>query len=102
MALLSNNDERLRQVISELGITYLFDQIFISAEIGYEKPETAIFRHVEKCMQVRPEEILHIGDSHSRDFEGALSAGWSALLFGKPKIEEKQIISFPELLDFLP
>jgi putative hydrolase of the HAD superfamily len=102
VALLSNNDERLRQVISELGITSLFDQIFISAEIGYEKPEAGIFRHVEKCMQVSPKEILHIGDSHSRDFEGALAAGWSALLFGKPKIEDRQIISFPELLDFLP
>ena len=102
IALLSNNDSRLRQVISELGISSLFDQIFISAEIGHEKPETEIFRHVETCMGRKPQEILHIGDSHSRDFEGALSAGWSALLFGKPKIEDDQIMNFPELLDHLP
>jgi FMN phosphatase YigB (HAD superfamily) len=45
---------------------------------------------------------MHLGDSHSRDFAGAKSAGWSALLYGKPVIEKEQIVSFPELLEYLP
>ena len=36
IALLSNNDSRLRQVIKDLDIEALFDEIFISAEIGFE------------------------------------------------------------------
>ncbi len=102
IALLSNNDSRLRQVVRELGITDLFSQIFISAEIGHEKPSPEIFRFVERKMQRMPHEILHLGDSFARDFQGALRAGWSALLFGRPKIEEKQIFCFSELLDLLP
>ena len=46
--------------------------------------------------------ILHLGDSHSRDFLGARNAGWSALLYGEPKLENEQISCFSELLDYLP
>ena len=54
VALLSNNDSRLRQVIQDLGIEDLFDELFISAEIGYEKPQLEIFRHVEENLQKQP------------------------------------------------
>jgi FMN phosphatase YigB (HAD superfamily) len=56
---------------------------------------------VEKKMDLPPASFLHLGDSYSRDFEGATSAGWSALLFGNPIIEKEQITTFPELLDRL-
>ena len=102
IALLSNNDSRLRQVIKDLDIEALFDEIFISSEIGFEKPDPEIFKFVETKMGFQPKEILHLGDSHSRDFEGSQAAGWTALLFGKPKIEEEQIHCFSELLDRLP
>jgi len=102
LAVLSNNDSRLRSVLEELKIDSLFEEIFISAEMGCEKPDPAIFRKVESRTQTKPHEILHLGDSHSRDFEGAKNAGWSALLFGLPRLEEEQIKSFPELLDLLP
>lgn len=102
LAVLSNNDSRLRGVLKDLKIDCLFEEIFISAELGCEKPDLAIFRKVESQTGVEPNQILHLGDSHSRDFEGARHAGWSALLFGLPLVEENQISSFPELLEFLP
>ena len=102
IALLSNNDSRLRNIIQDLGIASIFEQIFISSEIGLEKPNPKIFKYVEKEMNASAEEILHLGDSYSRDFEGAKGAGWSALLFGKPKIEKDQILDFQELLSILP
>ena len=80
----------------------LFEELFISAELGVEKPDPAIFKAVEKSMGESPSSFLHLGDSHSRDFEGARAAGWSALLYGMPIIESSQITSFPELLDRLP
>ena len=69
IALLSNNDSRLRNVIQDLGIALLiFEQIFISSEIGFEKPNPKIFKYVEREMNASAEEILHLGDSYSRDF----------------------------------
>jgi len=102
LAVLSNNDSRLRSVLNDHKITPLFDELFISSEMGVEKPDPAIFRTVEKTMNEVPSSFLHLGDSYSRDFEGARNAGWSALLYGKPIIESSQICSFPELLDHLP
>ena len=102
LAVLSNNDSRLRSVLKDLAIDFLFEKIFISSEMGVEKPEAEIFRKVEKSFSKKPSSFLHIGDSYSRDFEGASHAGWDALLFGKPIIEEKQITAFAELLERLP
>ena len=102
LAVLSNNDSRLRSVLEDLGIDSLFEKIFISSEMGIEKPELGIFREVEKWFGEKPSSFLHLGDSHSRDFEGARQAGWDALLFGKPIIEERQITTFHELLALLP
>jgi REG-2-like HAD superfamily hydrolase len=102
LAVLSNNDSRLRSVLSDLEIDQAFDHLFISSELGCEKPEPEIFRKVEEATGCKPAEILHLGDSHSRDFLGARKAGWSSLLYGKPKLENDQITCFSELLDHLP
>ena len=102
LAVLSNNDARLRSVLADLKIDQAFDHLFISSEMGCEKPELEIFRKVEQTMDRKPNEILHLGDSHSRDFLGARNAGWSALLYGEPKLENEQISCFPELLNYLP
>lgn len=102
LAVLSNNDSRLRSVLEDLAIDSLFEKIFISSEMGVEKPDLRIFRKVEEAFGKKPSDFLHLGDSHSRDFEGARQAGWDALLFGKPVIEERQITAFPELLERLP
>lgn len=102
LAVLSNNDARLRSVLADLKIDQAFDHLFISSEMGCEKPELEIFRKVEQAMDRKSNEILHLGDSHSRDFLGARKAGWSALLYGEPKLENEQISCFPELLNYLP
>jgi REG-2-like HAD superfamily hydrolase len=102
LAVLSNNDSRLRSVLEDHGIDSLFEKIFISSEMGVEKPEPEIFREVEKSFGEEPSSCLHLGDSYSRDFEGAQRAGWKALLFGKPIIEKRQITAFAELLEWLP
>ena len=102
LAVLSNNDSRLRTVLADLQIDQAFDHLFISSEMGCEKPDMEIFRKVEVATDKKPAEILHLGDSHSRDFLGARHAGWSALLYGEPRLEEDQIRSFSELLGRLP
>ena len=102
LAVLSNNDSRLRSVLADLEIDRIFDEIFISSELGVEKPDLEIFRKVERRFNKIPSHFLHLGDSHSRDFLGAKKAGWSALLFGRPVIEQDQITSFKELLEILP
>ena len=102
LAVLSNNDSRLRTVLADLQVDQVFHHIFISSEMRCEKPNLKIFRLVEAATGKKPAEILHLGDSHSRDFLGARNAGWSALLYGEPRLEEEQISQFSQLLKKLP
>ena len=102
LAVLSNNDSRLRSVLEDLKVGHLFEHLFISSELGYEKPQIEMFRAVEKKLQVPPNEIMHLGDSMSRDFTGAKKAGWRPILYGSRSKEINHIQEFPELLSLLP
>ncbi|WP_309385215.1 HAD-IA family hydrolase [Cerasicoccus frondis] len=79
---LSNNDSRLRGIIDGLGIGQYFEAIFISAELGAEKPSPRIFELVREAIGVDASELLHVGDSPVEDIQGALDAGWWAALVG--------------------
>lgn len=96
LALLSNADTRFRQVFGELGLTPLFEALYISGELGVEKPDVRIFRHVEAALGVAPEACLHVGDSALHDQRGAQGAGWRCWLLDPPRI------TLDGLLEHLP
>ena len=106
LAVLSNNDSRLRPVLRDLGVSDLFEELFISSEIGFEKPSPEIFQEVERVLGTTPKEMFHLGDSYSRDVKGALSAGWRTSLYSEKECKLPDDVSrierFRELLDLLP
>lgn len=101
LAILSNNDSRLRNVLYDLQVDHLFEHLFISSELGFEKPQREIFQAVEDTLGVDPHQIMHLGDSYSRDYLGAKESGWNPLLFGADSKVENNILEFPELLKLL-
>jgi putative hydrolase of the HAD superfamily len=106
LAVLSNNDSRLRPVLRDLGVSDLFEELFISSEIGFEKPSPEIFQEVERVLGTTPKEMFHLGDSYSRDMQGAFSAGWRTSLYSEKECKLPDDVSrierFRELLDLLP
>lgn len=80
LAVLSNNDSRCRRVLSELGLLDYFEALFLSGELGYEKPDPRIFNHLMKVMGVSGPQILHVGDSPRHDREPAQKLGWHTFL----------------------
>ena len=53
-----------------------FEQVFISQEIGYNKPEKAYFdRCFERIPGFAPEKALMVGDSLTSDIKGGINAG---------------------------
>jgi putative hydrolase of the HAD superfamily len=79
LCLLSNWDGRLRPLLAELGLLDAFDEIVISCEVGFEKPDPRIFAHAQERFAVSAQEILHVGDSDWHDCKGAQNAGWQAI-----------------------
>ena len=62
--------------IKESGLEPFFDGVFISEEVGSQKPEREYFDYVMKNIpNVKRKEILVIGDSMSSDILGGINAG---------------------------
>ncbi len=58
------------------GLDKVFDSIFISEIVGYEKPNREFFDHVfEKLGITDKSEVLIIGDSLTSDIKGGFNAG---------------------------
>ena len=90
VALLSNGTTRLRRDLQVLDLTDEFDVIFNTAELGMAKPDPAVFRHVLRELEVRPEEALFIDDLLD-NVVGARSVG----------IDAHQHVDRPTTVEFL-
>ena len=79
LAVISNWDERLRDVLRVLALESRFETIVVSCEVGHAKPHPAIFAEATARLQLPPSRILHLGDNIEADVRGAREAGFAAL-----------------------
>jgi len=84
MAVLSNFDRRLHQVLADLGLSSHFEFILSSGEARSRKPDGEIFRQALARLDLPPAQVFHIGDSPEADLEGARTAGIPAALVERP------------------
>lgn len=84
LAVISNFDGRLRTILTNLGISGYFEQLFISSEVGAEKPSDEIFQRAIRKMGSDSSACLHVGDDEVRDAAGACAAGLSTYLVDRP------------------
>lgn len=81
VALLSNYNSALRKVIAENGVAEIFEEnIFISTEIGSQKPDPHIFEHTFDALGVSPAEAIFIDDS-PMSLSTAESIGYQPIQF---------------------
>lgn len=79
----------------------LVDGVFYSFDIGYTKDDKESYQYVEKTLNVKPAEILHIGDTLKSDYLKPVENGWNALFYGVSDDESvNRISSLMELYDF--
>ncbi len=78
LAIASNFDNRMPAVVAGLPELRPCQTLFWSSGIGFAKPDTRFFRHIERQLAASPTELLMIGDTHEMDIVGARRAGWHA------------------------
>jgi putative hydrolase of the HAD superfamily len=93
LAVISNFDGRLRFVLEHLGISKFFTHIFISSEIGADKPDPEIFRRALKLIDLKPNEVLHVGDDPERDWKAASAAGLSVFRLDRPNNSLRDLVA---------
>lgn len=68
--------------LKQAGIHDLFDGMFISEQVGSEKPSLHFFKHCfDHIPDFHQEETIMVGDSLSSDIQGAVNAGIDSCLF---------------------
>ncbi|XP_028398623.1 haloacid dehalogenase-like hydrolase domain-containing protein 3 [Dendronephthya gigantea] len=94
LGVISNFDERLKTILTELTIGKYFTFVLSSRETQWWKPSPEIFHHgismVTKCS---PANTLHIGDNLELDYNAARNAGMEALLLQRQPSDQELLMN---------
>ena len=96
LAVISNFDGRLRFILQHLGISGFFANVFVSSELGADKPDPEIYRRAVSLMKLHPNEVLHVGDDSQRDWEAASAAGLSVFRLERTRNSLRDLLTFLE------
>ena len=88
----------LRRLLTNEGVAEYFDLMIFSDEEGIRKPDPRIFHLAAQKLNVRPREVVHIGDNFKSDVWGAQSAGFKAIYLSSEEGRDKIAESDPSSL----
>jgi len=85
LAVVSNFDRRLRVILEHLAISQYFRHVFISSELGADKPDPLFYQRALEVSGFAPGEVLHAGDDPKRDWAAASAAGLEVFRLQRPQ-----------------
>lgn len=105
------NGTKVAQVrkLSKSGLDKILDYVFISEDVGFEKPAQGFFQRVfGEIGDYKPEEIMIVGDSLTSDMRGGRDAGIHTCWFNPrgtaknfPIKTEYEILNISQVKDIL-
>lgn len=93
LAVVSSFDGRLRVILEHLGISKYFRHVFVSSELGVDKPNPEIFRRALAIVRLSASEVLHVGDDPERDWQAATAAGLFVFQLDRPRNSLRDLLS---------
>ena len=75
----------LRDCIAEKCPEISYNYLFVSSSVGLTKQSGALFSHVITQIELKPEQVLHIGDNPRADVQSAQQHGLASLPFYIPE-----------------
>ena len=80
-----------RMILRHLAISKYFRHVFLSSELGADKPDPWIY---ERALRrgLAPNEVLHVGDGE-RDWAAASSAGLEVFRLKRPQNSLRDLMS---------
>jgi putative hydrolase of the HAD superfamily len=80
LALVTNGAACLqREKLAASGLSDHFEVVVVSADLGVAKPDATVFEHALSQLGVDADRAVMVGDSVSKDIDGALAAGLEAV-----------------------
>ena len=95
--------------IKSLDMEDCFDEVIVSGETPYEKPDARIFQLMAEKLEIEANEMLYIGDHPLNDIDGSRNAGcipvwvkttgtWIFPEIPKPDLQVDTVKEIPELI----
>ena len=86
LALITNaqsptNYEKILKLLMDAHLDGFFEDIYVSTEVGVDKPDQRIFQMVLEKLNVHPDEVVMIGNTVSTDIFGGNRVGMNTVLF---------------------
>ena len=90
--------EAQKKKLKKSGLDQLFDYVFISDEIGIEKPGTGFFEKAWETLrndgvEFEMKDVIIIGDSLTSDMQGGVNAGIATCWFNPKGLEDTSGLS---------
>ncbi|KAM5298499.1 haloacid dehalogenase-like hydrolase domain-containing protein 3 [Ctenodactylus gundi] len=85
LAVISNFDHRLEDILVGLGLREHFDFVLTSEAAGWPKPDPRIFHKALQLTHTEPAAAAHVGDSYHCDYQGARAVGMHSFLLVGPE-----------------
>jgi len=105
LAVISNWDRRLPEILRGLDLMKYFKVVTVSAIARVEKPAAEIFSRTLDQLGVAPGSTLHVGDSPLEDYTGAENAGLGAALIDRRNLfagqPYRRVASLAEVLELV-
>lgn len=105
---ITNGVKRVQTIrLSLVNITKYFKKVYISEEIGYQKPSIEFFDFVLNDLNItNKEEVLIIGDSLSSDIQGGINSGIDTMWYNPKKLKSNinytyQIENYDEFFEII-
>lgn len=105
---ITNGVKRVQTIrLSLVNITKYFKKVYISEEIGYQKPSVEFFDFVLNDLNIKnKKEILIIGDSLSSDIQGGINSGIDTMWYNPKKLKSNinytyQIENYDEFFEII-
>lgn len=87
--IITNGFKEVQEIkLQQCNIKHYFNEIIISEEIGYHKPDIKIFDLAQKLTRTSHNECVMIGDNFDTDIIGALKAKWQAIYLANVNRED--------------
>ncbi|MEQ8548929.1 MAG: YjjG family noncanonical pyrimidine nucleotidase [Cyclobacteriaceae bacterium] len=82
MSVITNGFDDVQEIKLQLsGLAPYFEEVITSETTGHKKPAKEIYEYALGKVGCSAEEVLMIGDNHTADVQGALSAGIRPIFF---------------------
>lgn len=84
-----DSDGKLMELaLKRVELDKFFTAFFTSRELNVEKPNKRFFEEILNRLNMKPDEVIMVGNDYSKDIEPAKTVGMSTILYSKSKDEE--------------